>query len=355
MSITSSARAVLALFAVLAAGAQASGAHAAGAQAAAPPVTPAAGPTIVTQRSTVADEKAVFATVESRNVVPARARIGGTVGQLRVIQGDRVTQGQIIAVVSDPKLQLQIQALDAQIAGLKSQLAQAQLDLGRAQALAKSGAVSRETLDKAETASRVASSLLAARTAERSVTVQQISEGEVLAPSAGRVLEVPVIDGSVVLPGDSLATIAEQNYVLRLSVPERHAQFIKRGDIVRFDRQETGGTDDAAGPAFGKIILIYPLIQDGRVRVDATATGVGDYFVGERIRVWVSAGTRQTYVIPSSYVLTRFGLDFVRLRATDGRTIDIPVQRGRAHPTPAMPDGLEILSGLVPDEVLEHP
>ena len=29
----------------------------------------------------LADEKAVFATVESRNVVPARARIGGTVAR----------------------------------------------------------------------------------------------------------------------------------------------------------------------------------------------------------------------------------------------------------------------------------
>ena len=35
------------------------------------------------------DEKAVFATVESANVVPARARIGGTVVQLAVRQGDR--------------------------------------------------------------------------------------------------------------------------------------------------------------------------------------------------------------------------------------------------------------------------
>ena len=31
----------------------------------------------------VADEKAVFATVESANVVPARARIGGTVCRAR--------------------------------------------------------------------------------------------------------------------------------------------------------------------------------------------------------------------------------------------------------------------------------
>ena len=36
----------------------------------------------------VADEKAVFATVESISVVPARGRIGGTIIQLGVREGD---------------------------------------------------------------------------------------------------------------------------------------------------------------------------------------------------------------------------------------------------------------------------
>ena len=40
----------------------------------------------------VADEKAVFATVESISVVPARGRIGGTIVQLNVKEGDSVTR-----------------------------------------------------------------------------------------------------------------------------------------------------------------------------------------------------------------------------------------------------------------------
>ena len=88
----------------------------------------------------LADEKAVFATVESPNVVPARARIGGTVASLSVHQGDAVTQGQVIAVVGDEKLLLQINSLDAQIAGLQSQLAQAQIDFTRAETLFRQGA-----------------------------------------------------------------------------------------------------------------------------------------------------------------------------------------------------------------------
>jgi len=57
--------------------------------------------TYLVRPSMVADEKAVFATVQSANVVPARARIGGTIVELKVRQGDHVEQGQVIATVSD--------------------------------------------------------------------------------------------------------------------------------------------------------------------------------------------------------------------------------------------------------------
>ena len=299
----------------------------------------------------LSDEKAVFATVESRNVVPARARIGGTVTELAVRQGDAVKRGQVIATVSDPKLPLQIQALDAQIEGGQSHLAQARLDLNRAQQLARTGAGSQAALDAAATAERVAVSSLASLQSQRDVAREQLVEAAVLAPADGRVLEIPVINGSVLLPGDAVATVAERDYQLRLSVPERHAQLLHPGDSVRIDGEEFGQT----APAFGKITLIYPQIQDGRVRVDASAEGVGDYFVGERIRVWISAGARPGFVIPQQFVTTSFGVDYVRLRQGADKAIDIPIQRGRPAPRPELTDGLEILSGLSDGQTLVTP
>ena len=47
-------------------------------------------------------------------------------------------------------------------------------------------------------------------------------------------------DGSVVLAGESIATIAANEYLLRLEVPERHAQFIKAGDVVRLGERGLG-------------------------------------------------------------------------------------------------------------------
>lgn len=307
--------------------------------------------TFIVAPQVVADEKAVFATVESANIVPARARIGGTVVQLMVRQGDRVEKEQPVAVVVDPKLALQIKALDAQIAGLEAELAKAKIDLDRTQELFARGTAAKASLDAAQTAFDVATNSLKARTAERAVIEQQINEGTVLAPTPGRVLTVPVTAGSVIMAGEPVATVAEQNFVLRVRVPERHARFLKAGDRVRIDGEDLG----ASGAKFGTIRLVYPQIEDGRVVADAAVAGLGDYFVGERIRVWISAGERTGVIVPGAFIVTRFGIDYARVRTAANAVIDVPVQRGRQLPRPDMPDALEILSGLKAGDVLVQP
>ncbi|MDE1895509.1 MAG: efflux RND transporter periplasmic adaptor subunit [Rhodospirillales bacterium] len=295
----------------------------------------------------IADQKAVFATVEAAHVVPARARIGGTLISFLVQNGDQVQAGQQIAMVADPTLAQQLEAADADVVAARAQAAQAALDFGRAQALIRSGAVSRSVFDSAQTAVNVANATLNAKIAARAALAQQIGEGAVLAPIAGRILTTPVTEGTVVLAGDTVATVAEQDYVLRLDIPERHALFERVGDPVRLDN----GSETTQ---FGKITLIYPQIQNGRVEVDATVPNLGNYFVGARVQVWVYAGSRPGIVIPENFIDTRFGLDYVDLQ-TPGGAIAIPIQRGAPQPTPGLPNGIEILTGLAPGEVLLPP
>lgn len=305
--------------------------------------------------SSVPDEKAVFATVESRRVVPGRSRIGGTVAAIAVKEGDRVDLGQVIAIVGDDKLALQMKSLDAQIAGLEAQLAQTQTDLARAEDLFQKGIAPKTRLDEARTASNVAGNALRARTAERSVIQQQLAEGNVLAPAAGRVLKVPLTAGTVVMPGDPVAMIAEQHFVMRLRVPERHARLMKAGDPVRIDGNDLGNDLGTSASRYGKISLVYPQIEDGRVVADAAVEGLGDYFVNERIRVWIAAGQRTAFVIPARFITTRFGVDYVRIRSAANLDIDVPVQRGRPVPSRDMPDGIEVLSGLNASDRLVRP
>jgi len=153
------------------------------------------------------------------------------------------------------------------------------------------------------------------------------------------------------MAGDPVAQVAEGGYVLRLRVPERHAHFIRPGDPVRLDAK----LPSAAGAPIGKITLVYPEIQDGRVVADAKIDGLGDYFVGERVRVWIETDKRAAFIVPEALIETRFGIDYVRVKAPKGDPVEVPVQRGRPLPQSDMPDGIELLSGVKAGDALVAP
>jgi RND family efflux transporter MFP subunit len=284
----------------------------------------------------VEDRKAVIATVEPVRELVARSRIGGTITTLAVREGDRVAAGDRIALVVDPKLALQIQALESRMQAQSAAREQAQIDFGRLQQLRASGTVSQAQLDQARTRLDVAERTLQALHSDREVVEQQSVEGAVLAPGAGRVLKVPVSVGSVVMPGETIATLAADNYILRLQLPERHARFMKPGDTILVGARGLQQQDQETLRR-GTVRLVYPQIDQGRVVADAEVEGLGDYFVGERTRVYVATGLRDALVVPARYVYRRFGVTYLKLK--DGR--EVVVQVGLP-----VDDGIEILAGV---------
>ncbi len=94
-----------------------------------------AGEFVVKSRTTP-DMKAMFGQVQSRDLVPARTRIGGTIVSRSVDEGAQVKAGDVIAVVADQKLALQAQSLDGQLSALTSQLENANVAFKRAADLA---------------------------------------------------------------------------------------------------------------------------------------------------------------------------------------------------------------------------
>jgi RND family efflux transporter MFP subunit len=302
------------------------------------------------QQEQIDDLKAVIATVRSKKVIEARVRTPGTVATIAVTEGAYVQAGQVLGTVVDPKIALRLKASESQIVAISSRLATAKSELDRAVELAKRGVTPQARLDQAQTAFDVATNDLAAARSERDVILKQAEEGEVLAPASGRVLRVPVTDGSVVMAGESIATIAANEYLLRLEVPERYAQHLRAGDTLKVGRR--GLNTDGSGITTGRIALVYPEIQAGRVIADAEVPGLGDYYVGERTLVWISAGPRKTIKIPKALTFTRFGIDYVRLRGIDGRPIEVVVQLGQPIPREDGTFDIEVLAGLAPGDQL---
>lgn len=292
----------------------------------------------------VTETKAVFGKVETRDVVPARARIGGTLISIAVSEGDAVTQGDRIAEVADQKLALQRTAADARIKALASEQANAKIEYDRARDLLARGAGTQQRVDQTRTAYDVIGNQIAAAEAERSVIAQQMAEGAVLAPATGRVLTKPVTVGGVIMPGEPVATVAGGGFFLRLAIPERFAATLKLNVEVPVD----GRPGQPA--ATGRLVKIFPQIENGKVIADVEVVTLGTFFVGERVLVHVPVATRQALAVPAEALISRSGVDFLRLAGG----AEVAVVIGGPVMTP---EGrrIEILSGLRPGDKVIAP
>ncbi|HEY8580556.1 MAG TPA: efflux RND transporter periplasmic adaptor subunit [Beijerinckiaceae bacterium] len=284
----------------------------------------------------VVETKAVFGQVQTRDVAPARARIGGVLASLDVTEGSAVKQGDVVARVVDDKLALQRDAADSRIKALEAEIANARAEFERAQALLARGAGTQQRVDQLRTQTDVLAAQIAAARAERAVLAQQESEGLVLSPATGRVLRRPVTRGSVVLPGDAVAIVAGGGFFVRVALPKRHAPLLREGAEV----EVVGRPGAQTTPARGRLARIYPEIEGGRVLADVDVQALGDFFVGERVLVRAPVAVRKALLVPRPAVATRSGIDFVRLATPDGpREIAVVLGETRGG-------DVEILSGL---------
>ncbi|GAA5075396.1 efflux RND transporter periplasmic adaptor subunit [Roseibacterium beibuensis] len=298
------------------------------------------------QPQDVTEWKSVYGQIQPRRMLPARARLGGTLETLDVIEGDRVEAGQVIGRVVDVALQFRLAANDAQLEALRSQLANAETELARGEELLARGVTTVQRLDGLRTQVEVLRNQIAAAEAEGRVIGQQLSEGDILAPIAGRVLTVPVAAGAIVMPGESVATIGGGGVFLRLAVPERHATLMREGDTIQIS---PGAEDDAIE---GRLARVYPQIENGRVLADVEVEGVDDRLVDARVLVRLPIGSREAFLVPEAALDHRFGLDYLSLGGNDPR--EHVVQVGDTH----VVDGetmVEILAGVSAGDIVVLP
>lgn len=289
--------------------------------------------------------KAVYGQVQARDSVQARARIGGTIVELKVTEGDIVEAGAVIAAVKDDKIDFQIKAIDAQLLGLSASMKNAQAEFDRAERLIKSGATTAQRLDELRTQVDVLRNQIAAAEAQRSVLVEQAREGAVLAPTSGRVLKVPVTLDSVIMAGEAIADIGGGGFFLRLAIPERHAAALKQGTTIRIT---------ASGVASeGTLAKIYPEIEGGRVTADVEVKNLNTDFVAARVLVELPIGERQALVVPAAAVTTRSGIDFVTV-SENGKPAERAVVTGQPVDLDGA-SGIEILTGLAAGDVVVTP
>lgn len=298
----------------------------------------------VVQSASVQGMTPAYGQIDSADAVSARARISGTLSDLRVREGTSVQRGAVLAVISDARVPLQAQAEGAQAAAIQAQLAQARADLQRFERLHADGFYPTQRLDQQRTLVSGLEDQLQAARSQRAVTVETGAQGAVLAPVSGTVLRVPVRRGAVVMMGEEIALVGS-TYIIKLRLPERHAATLHEGGEVQVETP-------SGGRQTGLVRRIYPALQDGRVEADIEAEGLQGRVFGERVRVWTPADERQAVVVPGAYLTTRFGVDFAHVRGADGVIQDVVIRRGEPVVADGVDNAVEVLSGLSPGDEL---
>lgn len=312
--------------------------------ASAPQTAAATGERLIVRQAMIPDTKVVAATVQTRDMAEARARISGTLVSLAVREGDAVKRGQLIGRIVDQRLNYEAGAAAAQVAAA-AEAARAQAELTRTEYLYKNGVYAKARLEQVQAQAKAAQGSLAAARAQHGASTEVSAQGAVLAPADGRVLKADVPAGSVVAPGQSVATITAGPPVLRLEIPEPDARGLKAGDTVGIL------PEDLPGVQSGTISQVYPEIENGRVTADVTVPGLRADLVGQRVRVRIKVGQRNALVVPARFVAHRYGIDYVRVVDHAGGASDVAVQLA---PT-GDPGKVEVLSGLANGDVIVAP
>lgn len=311
----------------------ASGLFACGKKDEAAPVVAPTGETIRIASETIDDVKPVAATVTTRQMGEATARVSGLLTSLKVREGDMVTQGQVIGYVQDQRLTLQTGAYDAATNAAEAQAKLARASLARTQTLFDKGVYAQARLDQDRAAADAADANVRAARAQASASGEGARQGAILAPSSGRVLHASMPIGSVVMAGQSVVTVTAGPRVVRIELPEGQGRTLVLGQSLALDANGTRVS--------GTISEIYPSVTAGQVVADVTAPGLDAAVIGQRITAYVGIGQRQAVALPRRFVTTRYGLDYVRL-VQGGRVMETTVQTA---PT-GDPERIEIIGGL---------
>jgi RND family efflux transporter MFP subunit len=176
--------------------------------------------------------------------VDISSKLVGRVDKTNIVEGSKVTAGQILFVLdaSDQRTQVasaqaRVAAARARAAAARAQLAEVTLQYNREKRLANTGAVSQSTADDLEARGKslqeqvgAADADVKASEAEVNALSVNLTNTTIRAPIDGTVVTKPLQPGDVVSPGVPMARIADfTSIVVETDVPEARLHLVKKG------------------------------------------------------------------------------------------------------------------------------
>ena len=327
------------------------------------------------QRATVNRTLTATGTVQPFDLLQIKPQASGLqVLDLRVRKGDRVSQGQVLAVLDDAVLQAQLQEARADLVQSQAQVVQRQAGLGQSEArlaeaeeafenyqnLFDRGAISQEQLtsrrtqvlttreDRAVAVANIqsAEATVASRQADIDRIQAQLSQTVVRAPANGTIAERTATIGDTASTGAALFTLIQDDLLeLQVEMPQAQLAQVSVGAPVDI----TSATDSALSLQ-GSVRDIDPLV-DPQTRQATVNISLAS---GERLRtgMFLQAGIvideAEAVVIPAGALVPQADDSFVAYTLGDDSTVQATtVEVGKRIAAEGdQPARVEILSGL---------
>ncbi|MCF6446032.1 efflux RND transporter periplasmic adaptor subunit [Nereida sp. MMG025] len=145
--------------------------------------------------------------IEAVNDVEIRAKVSGTLQEIRFREGDTVVEDQILYVLDDRRARADVAQLMAQEGQAEQSLALAQTTFERVRTLANRQAVSREELDQARAELAIAEAVLEGAAASVARAEIELDDTIIRAPFTGRIGASNVDVGALIDGGSTSGTL----------------------------------------------------------------------------------------------------------------------------------------------------
>jgi len=279
------------------------------------------------------------ATLRADKRATVTARTNGVVRQLRVEEGDWVTEGQVLAVLEDDE-----QKIEHRRASTTRDTKLREFD--RATNLYEQGLMSEEEF---ETIRREAEELRQAA----ELTKLRLERTVVRASFAGRITVRHLDTGNTVSDGTPFYDIADLDPLYAdVNVPERQIARLSKGQEVRLL------ADASANHSLATIERIAPVVDPttGTVKVTLAVKGASDLRPGSFVRVEIVTDTHSRALVVSRSALVAEGRRWFLFRLAEGGNQVEQLQVSRGFEEGDRVEILETIEGTAPlrdgDEVV---